>query len=263
MKENSQKTSEVMKDLYGFLLNNGNWITKYADYAKEFNADMVKRNISPSDLDDMLEDCAVLILTANEVEQNIVTAKLHNEVNASVNNEKKLSERYETEDGCVYQFASIWNINIVHMYPNSTASHTSGGSADAVRSALERFRPKLVVSLGVAFGIDPINQSLGDVLLSSAIIPYDVFNKDTNGKIKLRPDDKYLTHKALNAWNVLMRTSKFSLEEKKIGHRSIIDKEISFEWKYGTMLSGGSVLSNEKKKKLCYGQLKRLVRMKL
>ena len=247
MEENSQKTSEVMKNLCGFLLNNGNWITKYADYAEGFNADMVERNISSSDLDDMIEDCTVLILTANEVEQNIVTAKLYNEVNASVNNGTKLSERYE--NGCVYQFASIWNINIVHMHPNSTASNTSGGSANAVRSALEKFRPKLVISLGVAFGIDPINQSLGDVLLSSAIIPYDVFNKDTNGKIKLRPNDKYITHEALNAWNVLMRTLKFSLEKQESGRRSLIDKEISFRWQYGTMLSGGSVLSNERKKR--------------
>lgn len=249
MKENNLKTTEVMKALYGFLLNNRNWITQYADYATVFNTDKVERKISFSDLDDMLEDCAVLILTANEVEQNIVTAKLYNEVNDSINNEKKLSERYETGDGCVYQFASIWNINIVHMHPNSTASYTRGGSADAVRSALARFRPKLVVSLGVAFGIDPINQSLGDVLLSSAIIPYDVFNKDTNGKIKLRPNDKYITHEALNAWNVLLRTPKFSLEKEESKCSSLINKEISFQWKYGTMLSGGSVLSNERKKK--------------
>lgn len=263
MKENNQKIPEVRKALYGFLVNNGNWITQYADHATEFNADMVKRNISSSDLDDMLEDCAVLILTANEVEQNIVTAKLYNEVNASIKNERKLSEIYETDDGCVYQFASIRNINIVHMHPNSTASFTSEGSANAVSNALERFRPRLVVSLGVAFGIDPTNQSLGDVLLSSAIIPYDVFNKDTNGKIKLRPNDKYITHEALNAWNVLMRTLKFSLEKQESGRRSLIHKEISFQWQYGTMLSGGSVLSNERKKGLCYGRLKILVRMQL
>lgn len=249
MKDNNQKTSEVMKDLYGFLVDNGNWITQYADFAEEFKAEMVERNISYSDLDDMLEDCDVLILTANDVEQNIVTVKLHNEINTSVNNEMKLSERYATKDGCVYQFASIRNINIVHMHPNDTASFTKSGSAAAVSSALERFRPKLVVSLGVAFGMDPINQSLGDVLLSSEIIPYDVFNKDTNGKFKLRSNDKYTTHDALNAWNVLIRTLKFSLEKQESWRRSLIDKEISFQWQYGTMLSGGSVLSNEHKKK--------------
>ncbi len=152
MKENSQKTSEVMKDLYDFLLKNGDWITQYNNHATVFNVNLVKRNISYSDLNDMLEDCAVLILTANAVEQNIVTEKLYNEVNATINNEKKLSEIYKTDDGCVYQFASIQNIKIVHIHPNSTGSFLKDGSANAVRSALERFRPKLVVSLGVAYG---------------------------------------------------------------------------------------------------------------
>lgn len=244
----NQETSEIMKSLYGFLLNNGDWITRYADYAEEFNTDIVERKISASDLKDMLEDCVVLILTANDVEQNIVTAKLHKEVNANVNNKIKLCERYEADDGCVYQFASIRNINIVHMHPNSTASYTKDGSANAVRSALEKFCPKLVVSLGVAFGIDPINQSLGDVLLSSALIPYDVHNKDTNYKIKLRSKDIYITHDSLNAWNVLLRTPKFYLEKEESKRRSLIDKKISFQWKYGTMLCGGSVLSNEMKK---------------
>ncbi len=79
------------------------------------------------------------------------------------------------------------------------------------------FVPKLVVSLGVAFGIDPKKQHLGDVLLSSAVIPYDIFNKDTDGVITLRSEDKFCTHEALNAWDVLMRTPYFSLEEKRRG----------------------------------------------
>ena len=151
-------------------------------------------------------------------------------------------------DGCVYQFATVWNVKIVHMHPDSTSSFTVGGSANAVRSALERFRPKLVVSLGVAFGIDPKKQHLGDVLLSSAVIPYDIFNKDTDGVITLRSEDKFCTHEALNAWDVLMRTPYFSLEEKEEERLSLIERNLNFKWQFGTMLSGGSVLSNKDKK---------------
>lgn len=93
------------------------------------------------------------------------------------------------------------------------------------------------------------------MLLSSGIIPYDAFNKDTLYKdkdysvnvITLRPEDKRPTHVALNAWNVLMRSRSFSLE-KESKRRSLINKKLSFEWEFGTMLSGGSVLSNETKK---------------
>lgn len=222
----------------------------------DFDANIVNRTISLNALNDMLEECSVPILTANAVEQNILTQKLYNEVNANLNNRQKLAEIYV--DGCVYQFASINNIKIVHMHPNSTSSFASGGLADAVRSALTRFRPKLVVSLGVAFGVDPAKQALGDVLLSSAIIPYDVFNKDINGAIWLRNGDKYITHESLNAWNVLMRSPNFSLEKKASKRQSLINRKLHFQWQFGTMLSGGSVLSNKKKKKALLRAAKKL-----
>jgi len=239
--------SIILQQLCKFYENSREWILEYKDYAKKFSTEMVERKLSIIDLNDSLSDCTVLILTANSVEQNILTRKLYQEVNANkaTANEEKLVEIYA--DGCIYQFAYIQNIKIVHMHPNSTSSFTLGGSANAVRSALERFRPKLVVSLGVAFGIEPEKQQLGDVILSGNVIPYDVFNKDTDGVIRLRNDDKFFTHEALNAWNVLTRNSNFSLEEK-IKRCSLINRELNFKWQYGTVLSGGSVLSNENKK---------------
>lgn len=246
MEDNSQVELDVFKELCRFYESSKWWITNYSDYASKFNTDMVERRISFRDLNDMLGNCTVLILTANPIEQNILTYKLYQEINANTSNEEKLCEIYA--DGCVYQFATIRNVNIVHIHPNSTSSFTVSGSANAVRSALERFRPKLVVSLGVAFGIDSKKQHLGDVLLSSAIIPYDVFNKDTDSVIKLRSEDKLFTHEALNAWNVLMRTIDFSLEEQEEKRLSLIGNKINFKWKFGTMLSGGSVLSNKDKK---------------
>lgn len=246
MEENNQMESEVLKELCRFYDDSKEWIEDYSAYAIKFNTEMVERKLSFSDLDGMLEDYTVLILTANSIEQNILTCKLYYEMNADVANNEKLREIYA--DGCVYQFATIRNINIVHMHPNSTSSFTVGGSANAVRSALNRFRPKLVISLGVAFGIDPKKQHLGDVLLSSAVIPYDIFNKDTDGDITLRSQDKFPTHEALNAWNVLIRTPDFFLEEQELERQSLIKKELCFRWQFGTMLSGGSVLSNENKK---------------
>lgn len=247
MKDNSQMENEVFEELFRFYESSKEWITNYSDYASKFNTEMVDRKLSFSDLNGMLEDYTVLILTANPIEQNILTRKLYQEFNANnIKSNEKLCEIYA--DGCVYQFATVRNVKIVHIHPDSPASFTVGGSANAVRSALERFRPKLVVSLGVALGIDPKNQHLGDVLLSSAVIPYDIFNKDTDGVITLRSEDKFYTHEALNAWNVLMRTSDFSLEEQEEKRQSLIDRNLNFKWQFGPMLSGGSVLSNEDKK---------------
>ncbi len=43
------------------------WITNYFDYASKFNTEMVERKLSFSDLNGMLEDYTVLILTANQL----------------------------------------------------------------------------------------------------------------------------------------------------------------------------------------------------
>lgn len=244
MKENS--SNAVFDNLYDFYSENKSWIHEYLDMATIFNTDMVERTVSLYDLDTILENCTVLILTANSVEQNILTHKLYEEINANPANasKKKLREIYA--DNCVYQIAE--DIKVVHIHPNSASSFTVDGSANAVRSALERFRPKIVISLGVAFGIDPDHQHLGDVLISNAIIPYDVFNKDTDGNIKIRSQDKYSTHEAINAWNVLMRSKKFYLGSQDPPRKNLIGNDLCFQWQFGTMLSGGSVLSNEDKK---------------
>lgn len=90
-----------------------------------------------------------------------------------------------------YQFATIGQISVVHIWPNDMSSFTMYGSFNAVDSALDRFQPKYVFSVGVAFGIDPSKQSLGDVLVAKNLVFYDSFNKITDGTIKLRPDDTW------------------------------------------------------------------------
>lgn len=230
-----------MKD---FWTRNKEWILKYEEKATNFDTEMVER-IMYDELNGKLQDCSVLILTASQVEQNILTRKLYEESNKDKENKSRMEEicigKY------VYQFARISNINIVHLHPHTQSSFTEGGAANAVRDALERFRPKLVVSLGVSFGINPKEQYLGDVIISQKIIPYDIYNKDVDGDIKLRAEDTCYTHEAINAWDVLMRSKNFSLEKEESKRRSLIGEKLEFRWQYGALLSGGSVLSNEEK----------------
>ena len=76
MEENNQMESEVLKELCIFYDDSKEWIEDYSDYAIKFNTEMVERKLSFSDLDGMLEDYTVLILTANSIEQNILTLTL-------------------------------------------------------------------------------------------------------------------------------------------------------------------------------------------
>lgn len=120
MKENS--SNAVFDNLYDFYSENKSWIHEYLDMATIFNTDMVERTVSLYDLDTILENCTVLILTANSVEQNILTHKLYEEINANPANasKKKLREIYA--DNCVYQIAE--DIKVVHIHPNSASSFT-------------------------------------------------------------------------------------------------------------------------------------------
>lgn len=169
MSNKEQTKTEVFWNLLNFYYNNKEWITKYGRISTNFDTDMVKRDILIDELNSKLEECSILILTANQVEQNILTKKLYKEVNKDGIYENKMKEI--AIGNYVYQFATISGINIVHLHPDTQSSFTEGGSAHAVRDALERFRPKLIVSLGVAFGIKPKEQHLGDVLISQEIVP--------------------------------------------------------------------------------------------
>lgn len=231
----------VINYLSNFYKNHKEDILEYKEYACSFPTEYVERIGETVILDSLFEKTKILIMTANAVEQNILTHKLYNEVNRKGEN-KKLHEM--SVNGFVYQFASVDEIEIVHMHPISVSSFTIGGAEDALQDALKRFRPELVVSLGVAFGVDCDNQELGDVLLSSGIIAYDVFQKNVDGEITIRSEDKRQTDAVLNAWDVLWRNKEFALE-KGSERTSITDKELKFKWQYEMILSGGTVLSNE------------------
>ena len=189
------------------------------------------KQINKSAFKNKIKNCKSLIISANYVEGVIITRLLMNESNKS-----KL-EAYSI-DGQQCQLALINNIPILHVWPADKASFTQYGSFNALSKVLKEFSPKYVFSVGVAFGIDPQNQSLGDVLISKNFIFYDNFNKVSNGKIILSPQDTY------------------NVDVTFISHAHQLENEIppesvgSFKWFYNTMLTGGTVLSDLEEKKM-------------
>ena len=132
-----------------------------------------------------LEKCLVLILTANTVEGAIVSRCLMKDSGSS-------QLDHITADTVLYQFATIQNIPIVHIWPKDKASFTRFGSSYAVQKALSSgLKPQYLFSIGVAYGIDFHCQELGDVLTSEKVILYDTYNKLTNGEISLASAEVY------------------------------------------------------------------------
>ncbi len=189
-----------------------------------------RKNMNRNAFDTTIQKCDVLLLSANSVEGRIVTWRLMQE-----------NDGHELDTfvmgGHLYQFAKINSISVVHIWPNDMSSFTMYGSFSAVDEALDRFQPKYIFAVGVAFGIDPEKQSLGDVLIAKNLVFYDTFNKVTDGITKLRPDDTY----KIDA-NLIAQLHPLDLECPPEGVGD-------FKWFFGSMLTGGTVLSDAEEKK--------------
>lgn len=174
-----------------------------------------------------LEKCKILLLTANEVEDKMITQLFHR-----ANGSQALLKN--TIDGYRIQVGTICGIKAAHVVQHTMGSSSTSGSENSVNSMLKLFHPNLVVSIGVAYGIDPTTQAIGDVLISKKIIDIDMHHKLTNGKYKFYPDSVFSSDKQIHAaWEHFFQDKQYMK---------------SYQWHYGTMFSKGTVLSDKEEK---------------
>jgi len=213
------------ENLRYFWENNGEAVLK--KYRSLKNEDNKFKILNENQLNKKLEGCEVLVLSANYVEGKTISNCLIKKMQG--NTIKKI-----TGDNLLYQFAKIGDKSIVHIWPQSTSSFTIHGSFLSLKAAFERFTPKYVISLGVAFGASPKEQSLGDVLIADHLIFYDSFNKMTDGKLTLSTDEVQIIGDSIFAGCTFFNEKKYP-RENDIGE---------FDWYKGTLLTGGTVLSD-------------------
>lgn len=222
-------------------------VEMFSNYTTDWPVDDMGREEDEVLLQSYLEKSQVLIFTANQVEANTVVRLLSKEAK-----ETKTETETETEtktdwkqllatittDKCVFHFGIIDGVRVAHVQPLSMASFTVNGSFQTAQNIFKRYKPRIAVSLGVAFGQDASKQRLGDVLVSKAILPYDVNSKWTSKALKLKGDEICQTHSRLiSGWrNVL------SYQNPPKTCSFISDQ--SFHWYFGTILSGGFVVDD-------------------
>ena len=192
-------------------------------------------------LDEKINHCKILLLTANPVEGAIISRCL-------MKTSRSTSLERITKDNHTYQFATINDIPVVHIWPQGTSSFTVHGSYKALRSSFMHFTPKYVFSVGVAFGGDISTQKLGNVLVSERLVFYDSFNKLTDGNLLLSPDEVQLVGESILAGCQFLRFND-PPENSNL---------ININWHLGTMLSGGTVLSDPFEKMRLFQAAKRL-----
>lgn len=218
----AQYREDAVRNLKSFWAEKGESII---EQYKHLLSAPTHRSITEDEFMKELKNCQVLIISANSVEGAIISWRLRQSTVIPALD----AWPYE---GHLFQFANVEGIPVCHIWPTDTASFTQYGSFSALDAALENTTPNYIMSVGVAFGIDPNNQSLGDVLISKDLVFYDHFNKVTNGTIKL------------NSHEVYRIDANLSSQLHQLDNKTPPKEVGGFKWYYGSMLTGGTVLSD-------------------
>jgi nucleoside phosphorylase len=116
----------------------------------------------------------VLLVTATKTE----TINLHAQLNP-MSGFDLICKVYKNKQT---YFVGVFGLyNVVHIQSNM-GSISRGASIITVSDAIADIHPKIVIMIGIAFGINNISQAIGDVLVSEALLPYD-FSKVGTKKI--------------------------------------------------------------------------------
>lgn len=131
----------------------------------------------------------ILVLTANDIERQILFYYFSEERKQTI-----IKIPYE---GLVYSFFKINNINVVHVESENTGSFTRRGSADTLKKAIKIVKPSVIISAGVAFGLDYKEYNIGDVLIGRQFFAYDKSAKMKDSGIKFKTVHLYESGKRL------------------------------------------------------------------
>lgn len=144
----------------------------------------------------------VLLVTATELETNATHKKLK-----AINGYNEIIKVFEGD--LTYYFGALGSYNVVHVQ-SSMGSLSRDSSIMTVSTALKKTKAKIVIMVGIAFGIDEQSQNIGDVLVSESIIPYNskrVGKKSTVPRGIEAPSSKVL----LNRFKNLETTWEYTL----------------------------------------------------
>ena len=127
-------------------------LPKYIEESWEIASSLVNGNL-------------ILLMTATDLE----TDALHNFIKP-IDNYSSIIKTFH--DSHTYYIGTFGNYEIAHVQ-SGMGSISREGSILTTSDAVRLLKPKFVLMIGIAFGIDETKQKIGDVLVSEAIIPYN------------------------------------------------------------------------------------------
>ena len=137
------------------------------------NSSSISKNLNPDNIEISIEDAktlkkhlSFLIVTVTDTEQKEVLKNLK-----PLPNFNNVLTTYK--DNLTFNLGVFGVYGVVVVQSGMGATPTDG-SINTISAAIDVWKPKAVVMIGIAFGVDNIKQQIGDVLISGKIIPYDL-----------------------------------------------------------------------------------------
>ena len=120
-----------------------------------------------SEIQSFIQKGLILLVTATETE----TKALQQQMQPPLGEPGLVAVK---KNNATYFIGKFGNFIVVNVECGTMGTGTSMGSLITTTNAISDFCPKFIIMIGIAFGIDPQSQNIGDVLVSNGLIPYEI-----------------------------------------------------------------------------------------
>ena len=132
------------------------------------------------------------------------------------------------KDSFTYYIGKFGKYAVALVQTGSMGSMSSTGSIITVKTALENMKSKIVIMIGIAFGVDESKQNIGDVLISETIIPYNLKRVGEDGIIPRGVEEQASSlligrFKSITTWENLLENNN---KAKKIIAKILSGEEL-------------------------------------
>ena len=186
----------------------------------------------------------VLLVTVTDIETQALIDTFAEEFGHNFNTDCK---DYSIEGTTYYDLGKMSDAR-TWLVRSEMGAGTPRGSQSTVSKAIRILRPAAIVMLGIAFGINPKKQRIGDVLVSEKIMLYDLQRRGTG------PDGQPITHprgdRSTASERLLDRFRHGSLRwsnERRAESEvtSPVQIEDVAQIRFGLILSGSALIDNQ------------------
>ncbi|TQM50633.1 nucleoside phosphorylase [Arcticibacter tournemirensis] len=191
------------------------------------------KEIAPSLIDEYGRYCSILIVTATKIEKDVVHEYLF-----PIDGQDKILKIQK--NSYTYYLGKFGYYNAVHVATGNMGSISRNAAIKTTMKAIEFWKPKVVLMVGIAFGGKPEKVRIGDVLISECVVNYQLIRVNEDGSHTYRGQEGPASSLLLNRF-VSADDWRFNVK--------FDDQDYEAKHVHGLILSGEELVDNKDRKK--------------